>query len=399
MKLKNFFLFVVGIVIVACSNNDDVIDNDPGASWLADAPSTEVYVGVENRGDLQKATVKTRAVNPLAPVVNVGYFNVKVDPRLGYNTSASSFYSVVKNGMIYTDCPFLTTENAPLVGKYLLSTNGSGLRTLIAAGDTTTTSVLRTLNKPRNKKISPTVVEDNIHVIWYFAKYIDSGKGKGWHVDGMLTDKTDIKAACDACNDEGFAPITFGESEGTEQLSYSELIARYKTIYNIKPIDKTLGVDIHQQKHNDWGEIKTSIHLNEAKDVTITLPVSKEYTVEGQNIGVVVKEYGKLYEVQTYNENIGSEVNVKTERLDNKVVITITGVSDKLLKALERRYNSGLTVEVHTFYTLNDKAGNDCKPSVWTALKNSTVSYDGNVKGQITSAFNENDAIEIGRQQ
>lgn len=397
MKLRNIFILFAGCVMASCSNNDDVAETTPDASWLAGAPSTTVYVGADNRGDLQEVAAKTRATNPLAPVANVSYFNLKVDPRLGYNTLPSTFYSVVKNGMVYTDCPFLTTENTPMVGKYLLSTNGTGLRTLIAAGDTTTTSVLRVLNKPRNKKISSTVVDSNIHVIWYFAKYMDSGRGKGWHIDGLLTDKTDIKAACEACVDEGFAPITFGESDGTEQLSYDEVIARYKTIYNIKPIDKTLGVDIHQQEHSNWGEIKTSIHLNEAKNVTITLPVGKEYTVEGQDMGEVVKEYGKLYDVQTYNENIGSEVSVKTERLDDKVVITVSGVSDELLKALERRYNSGITVEVHTFYTLNDKSGNDCKPSVWAALKQSTVSYEGNVRGQITSAFNDSDVVKIER--
>ena len=390
MNTKTLFLLLLGGLMMSCSGNEDELN-----SYLKSAPKTVVYIGSDNRGDLQQAEMMTRAVNPLAPVANVAFFNVKVDPRLGYNTSSTTYYTVSYKGSLYTDCPFLTTENTPLVGKYLLSTNGSGLRTLVASGDTTTAFVIRNLRVARNKKISSTVVEKNIHVIWYFAKYFESGRGKGWHIDGLLTDKTDIKAACEASQDEGFGAITFGESEGKEQLSYNDLISRYKTIYNIKPIDKTLGVDIHQQEHNDWGEIKTSVHLNEAKSVTITLPVGDEYTVEGQDMGEVVKEYGKLYNVQTYNATIGSNVNVKTERLKDKVVITITGVSDELLKALERRYNSGLTVEVHTFYTLKDKSGKDCKPDVWTALKKSTVNYEGSMKGQITSAFNENDAVEI----
>lgn len=383
--------------MASCSSSDDFTPTESGDSLLEGAPSTEVYVGVDNRGDLKKVGPKVRAASPLTPVENVPYFAVKVDPRLGYNTSVTTYYPAVKNGMLYTDCPFLTEDDTPLVGRFMLSTDGTGLRTLIAAGDTATASVVRTMNRSRTNPVSSTVVEENIHVIWYMAKDIVSGNGKGWHIDGLLTDKEDLKSACEACENEGFGTITFGESEAAEQLTYDELVARYKTVYNIKPIDKALGVDIHQQEHKDWGEIKTSIHLNEAKDVKITLPVGSEYTVEGQDMGVVVKEFGSLYNVLTYNENIGSEVNVTTERLDDEVVITVTGVSDELIKALERRYNSGLTIEVHTFYTQKDAIGKNCIPAVWSALRQSTVTYDGNVKGQITTAFDAEDVVRLDK--
>ena len=92
----------------------------------------------------------------------------------------------------------------------------------------------------------------------------------GWHVNGLLTDKDDIKAACDACKNEGFQEITFGENDGKRQLTYQQLADYYPAIYNIKPIDPTLLVDIHQQEHSSWGEIKTSVHIKEAKDVKVS---------------------------------------------------------------------------------------------------------------------------------
>lgn len=234
------------------------------------------------------------------------------------------------------------------------------------------------------------MVEDNIHVVWYLAKDMNNG----WHIDGLLTDKVDIKEACDACRDEGFGEITFGENGS--QLTYDELMAFFPVNYKIKPLDKTLGVDIHQQKHDKWGEIKTSVHIKEAKDVTINIPVSKDYTLENADNNVLTRYFEKYYEVQNYDETIGASVKVIVERLANGVTISITGVTEDLVKALERRYNDGLTVEIHTFYKLTDAKGeSDYKAAVWNSVKNSKVTYGGDVKGQITSAFYANDKVEI----
>lgn len=404
MKAKLLFLMFASGLFASCSSSDDGGDtNTSGAGngklekYLANAPGTEVYVGVESLNNIdkvdniEKVGASTRAENPLAPVVNVNYFNVKVDPRLGYNVSPSTYVGVVSKGMLYKDCPFVDIYDGN-DNTYLFSTNGTGLRTLIAAGDTTTASVVRKVASlyKRNRPQSPTLVEENIHVIWYLSKHMNNG----WHIDGLLTDKADIKDACDACRDEGFQKITFGKDG--RQITYEELVEYMPMIHNLKPIDKTLNVDIAQQNHSDWGEIKTTIHVKEAKDVTVYLPVSKAYTLENADTNEVVKYFQKTYEVQDYNGAIGSDVNVTVKRIDTGVTITITGITDELLKALERRYNDGLTVEVHTFYKLTDENGvGDYKQAVWQSLKESTVSYDGAKSGQITSAFYETEKVEI----
>jgi hypothetical protein len=314
----------------------------------------------------------------LSPIAEVQYFDVKVDPRLGFNVAPNKYVNVMKNAKVYTDCPYITL-NKDKNFDFLLSTDGSGLRTLIAAGDTTTATVVNKLTKwcGRTNPVSPTVVEKNIHVIWYLAKSMENG----WHVNGLLTDKDDIKAACDACKNEGFQEITFGENDGKRQLTYQQLADYYPAIYNIKPIDPTLLVDIHQQEHSSWGEIKTSVHIKEAKDVKVFLPVSIDYTVEGAESAALVRYFEKYFEVQDLDAAIGANVNLTIERQATGITINITGVTKELLKALERRYNDGLTIEIHSYYKLSDKEGkSDYIAPVWSALKNSTVTYDGVIK-------------------
>jgi len=173
------------------------------------------------------------------------------------------------------------------------------------------------------------------------------------------------------------------------QLTYQQLADYYPTIYNIKPIDPTLLVDIHQQKHSSWGEIKTSVHIKEAKDVKVFLPVGIDYTVEGVESATLVRYFEKYFEVQDYDATIGANVKLTVERQAAGITINVTGVTKELLKALERRYNDGLTIEIHSYYKLSDKNGeSDYIAPVWSALKNSTVTYDGDVKYRITSAFN-----------
>ena len=114
MKAKLLLLMLASGLFAACSSSDDGGGTTPGgtntdlAKYLANAPGTEVYVGVEALNNMEQVGASTRAENPLAPVVNVDHFNVKVDPRLGYNVSPSTYvYSVVSNGKLYKDCPFV----------------------------------------------------------------------------------------------------------------------------------------------------------------------------------------------------------------------------------------------------------------------------------------------------
>ena len=164
MKLQKLMLAIAAVgALTACSNSEENgIDN----SWLANAPGTEVYMGVDALNNLTKVGTSSRAArfssrateNPLAPVTEVRYFNVKVDPRLGYDVKPNTYSSVGNGVKVYTDCPFITV-NKNKNYSYLLSTDGSGLRTLFAAGDTTSANVIKKISAwyKRNQPISPKV--------------------------------------------------------------------------------------------------------------------------------------------------------------------------------------------------------------------------------------------------
>ena len=155
---KLFFLFAAVAAFTACSSSEETNGTDD--SLLANAPQTEVYMGVDVLNNYQKVNAVTRAANPLSPTANVNYFNVKVDPRLGFNVAPNKYVGVMNNGKVYTDCPYITI-NKDKNFDYLLSTNGSGLRTLIAAGDTTTATIVKKLTSwcGRTNPVSPTVVK------------------------------------------------------------------------------------------------------------------------------------------------------------------------------------------------------------------------------------------------
>lgn len=103
---KLFFLFAAVAAFTACSNSEETNGTDD--SLLANAPQTEVYMGVDVLNNYQKVNAVTRAANPLSPTANVNYFNVKVDPRLGFNLAPNKYVGVMNNGKVYTDCPYIT---------------------------------------------------------------------------------------------------------------------------------------------------------------------------------------------------------------------------------------------------------------------------------------------------
>ena len=378
---KYTLILAAACSFAACSTHDD--SNLENKDVLADTPATQVYMGIDAINDLQMINASTRAVESLSPIVKISYFNVKVDPRLGYTIAPNKYATLVPNGKAYTDCPFITI-NKGNDNSYFLSSDGSAMKTLIAAGDTATSQVIKRLSNyySRTNPISSTVVEDKIHVVWYLAKDMNNG----WHIDGLLTDKEDLKSACEACRAEGFGEITFGENGA--QLTYEQFMDYFPVDYRIKPLDKTLIADIHQQQHNTWGEIKTSLHIKEAKDVSVFIPVGSAYTLGNVEANVRARYFEKYFQIDEYEKAVGSKIAVKVEDKNEGIEITVTGVTDELVKALERRYNDGLTIEIHSFYKLagNNGVDNFTAP-VWEALKKSVVIYEGNKNVSISSAY------------
>lgn len=407
MKLKNLmFVMAAASVLTACSNSDaDSITGGSDSSKYSGSEysnftGTQASIGVEKLG-LATMTTRSTALPDYTTAFTSGTatatYKVTVDPRMGYGDNAVAELSG-EAYKIYTDVPTDTTsESTDHV--YVMSTDGTGVTPFLVsvpAVDAVTSAVTteydaakkaESVNQPTTWK--DTTIENKTKVIWYLAEQVDNS----WTVYGILTDRADLKSVKDICEaDKKTAPTFKGKS-------YDELVTYYKKNTNISDLDKTLRYDIHQQEHATWGEIKTSLHIMQTGDVTVTLPIKSCYTLDATKDAQgkktieeakYVKAFGQLFTCNGSN----SEVKVTVTPGTDNVVIKVSGITEELLKTAARKYNDGITVEVHTFYKLtgDDACGEykdkDLKETIWTALKTSTVSCpDDNKDGQITSAY------------
>ena len=207
---------------------------------------------------------------------------------------------------------------------------------------------------------------DNVKIIWYVVKRqkeVDLGTADYWHVDGLVTfpDVDDIDDVPDSEPDD---------------IDYFNDDPDWK--------DGEVEVDIHQQEHLNWNEIKTSIHIREAVDVTVEIPIGDQYLAEADDFRIRV--WTAYYTI----DNTEYPVTITTKHFVNKIVIKVTGVTQELIdKAKTQSDGDGITVEVNSYYE------NITHELAWEKLKKATVTTDAktNIRGQITSAFfTENDS-------
>lgn len=185
----------------------------------------------------------------------------------------------------------------------------------------------------------------NSHVLWYVVKEV--GMQYGWHVNGVIT-----------------------EQEVPD--------------YRLDPAQKipdNVEIDIHQQEHYDWDEIKTSIHIRNACDsITINLPLSYDNIIEQDDFDIRIFEY-------YYTED--TVITHKVIHDENGITIKINNIPASMIARLKSLYGDGITVEIHSY----------CKNSdYWEELKNSCVVKTGKpcqINGQITSAFRPGEKVEI----
>ena len=154
--------------------------------------------------------------------------------------------------------------------------------------------------------------------------------------------------------------------------------------YRLDPAQKipdNVEIDIHQQEHYDWDEIKTSIHIRNACDsITINLPLSYENIIEQDDFDIRIFEY-------YYTED--TVITHKVIHDENGITIKINNIPASMIARLKSLYGDGITVEIHSY----------CKNSdYWEELKNSCVVKTGKpcqINGQITSAFRPGEKVEI----
>ena len=398
MRLKTFLLFII-CGICSCSNNDvdDVIANQ---SQL-EKPSTEIFVQGQKleSGNAQSEVTRfaqsrvnvASGVTYSWPYINTAEgwetarFSIRADGTLpGYIDQSSALYygrpagKQGKNrGRIASIYPYghyndrdydyykKGQKTGNNIGLFRYVYDPDGMKTQLSIleqpsvidilGDEKAdleAAIAKGQNITKNQKALDDVnslIEKgeeylNSHILWYTVKEV-GGKNL-WHVNGIIVDYIVPDARAD-----GFANIP-----------------------------DNVEVDIHQQIHKDWNEIKTSIHIRtDCESVKINIPLEYEDIIEQDDFNIRV--FGFYYKEYTINHTITHD--------SKGITIEINNIPGSLIKELKDNYGDGLTVEIHSYCTKED---------IWEQLSKSCVEKTGKpctVNGQITTAFDENKKVGI----
>lgn len=378
----------------ACSNNDnDITPATPAIAADSEKPATEIFVQgqrLEEAAQTKAAAGQSRVNVPDEPQTYAKYpyantaegwevarFSIRVDGTIpGYIDQSSTLYygrPVGKQGRNrgrvssaypygrYNDRDFDYTKVSQKTG------NNIGLfRYVLDPDKDSHKAQLAILEQPSVVDILQDEIDDNKkdlnkanewmaleaanpgyldkHVHWYVVKEV-AGKGY-WHVNGVIVDEEVPDA-----RSNGFANV---------------------------PND--LEIDIHQQIHQDWNEIKTSVHIRtDCESVKINIPLSYEDIIEQDDFAIRVYDF--YYKEYAISHTITHDAN--------GITIEISNIPADLIQELKDNYGDGLTVEIHSYCTKQD---------IWERLSQSKVVKLGKpctVKGQVTSAYRDGEKVQL----
>lgn len=262
--------------------------------------------------------------------------------------------------------------------KYIYSKDGSSVESLILE-QPTLEDLVNADKGPGNDFTGFLQHKDELHFLWYVCKRQDADKC--WHIDGILTSKT--------------------RTNIMETIYGEEIAENYKTMVDDEgSVVKTGGVevDIHQQLHTDWNEIKTSIHIRDTVNCQIVLPLPLEIQAQVDDFSI---RSGFVYESIKKSITIGEktfDVHFDVAHEERGVVITISAADKELLKAAREAYMDGITFEIHSYVKQETE-----RDAIWNYIKSSKLrtSFSDtftdvqvtNVKGQITNYFSEDKVL------
>lgn len=342
-------LFLINVFFVGCNN--DLINKLDAQNKTK--PATEVYVQGQKVAGTRAGTTQ----------IEDAYFFIRVDNRIpGAGSYPSSAYfpqtaigeSVFASGNKGTvDLSYPSWSNNSTFPMYVYDT--SGIATEKAIGNQPTLKDLLKANKNFSYDVSK-INTESLKVIWYIAKKQDGV----WHVDGVLTDKSTE----DATDVPGIGEDIAKDNKDLDNKKEESTIPAES--------NGNIEVDIHQQEHKDWQEIKTSVHVRDLVDkVTVEIPLEYENITEADD-----------FAIRTYDLQLGSKVfingteyaldstnpvKVTVEHQADKAVFTIECTDAKYLAALRKEYGDGVTVEIHTY------GKGLTNEQIWEKLKKATV--------------------------
>lgn len=364
--MKKLLLGLMSVfALMACSDDDGIISGQ-GSSKKTE-PSTEVYVQGQSltATSLRSTMAKYERMESEAQTEKA-WFYIRIDnriPRMGecpsemywpQERNGESTFSQLNAGTVDLTFPYYETND--IYPFYVYDTKGEA--TLPAIVDMPSLKDILAANRNDRFHLSE-INTDTLKVIWYVVK---KTYGK-IHVDGVLTGKSTQDVT---------------EVPGIEKDT--TLINKDDTKLN-PDSDGNVEVDIHQQEHKDWDEIKTTIHVRDLVDsVKVTIPIGRDNMAEADDFAI--REYNYFYTIN--NVPATTPVTVRVEHQDGKMVITVVCTDEQYLQSLRETYKDGFTVEVHSYTKGMEKAdvwAQLQQAEVWTAKKTNLI-----FKGA-TSAF------------
>lgn len=253
--------------------------------------------------------------------------------------------------------------------KYIYARDGKAVQSIITK-EPTLEDLVKANQKPGDDLSGYLAKKDSLHFIWYICKKQDADRV--WHIDGVLTsiDRTDV------------SETDYGKDIETRYPD--DVFTEDSTNVNR---NGHIEIDIHQQEHKDWNEIKTSIHLRDTVAVDVYLPVKYELLADDFAI-----RSGIDYEYITEVKNAQLTINGVTYELVAEIEHKTDGIyihiepNKEALRAARECYDDGITYEIHNYVSplIDEQA-------VWDMVKNSTYSVNPYTKliGRVTSALFE----------
>lgn len=359
MIMKKLFLFLVAsLFLVSCGEDANVTGSgeNTGNEPSATARTTEVYVQGQNLAP------STRAVSDNT---ETAHFFLRIDNRIpdkdGNHSYPSNLYWPKKagntgdvtviakgnEGTIDMSYPYWTISGS---SRYIYDSTGMSVTN--ALKKIPSWSDLIAANEDHTKGVDD-IDFSKYKVIWYVIKK----ENNGWHVDGVLTllDTKDV-------ND--IPGITITEDKKMENSKKEEPEAGLES--------GNVEVDIHEQLHKDWDEVKTSIHVRDLVDeVKVEIPIEQENMAPSDDFAIRTYDYAlesKVYiKGKEYDLGTGNPIKVTVEHQTGKLVITIMNINHEYIKGLQEQYGDGITVEVHSY------PRNLSKDVIFNKIKQSTV--------------------------
>lgn len=377
--MKKLILFMMAVLCLSSCGEDANVTGGEQTIDPAPAPNrtTQVYVMGKDVSGTSRAMMRAASTN-----TKQAHFFIRIDRRIpGYESCPSTNYwpqtssgrsllDAGNTGTVDLDYPYWKYAGGS-VGQYVYDSTGKAVTEALAD----VPSIESILNANKNTKYKFDNLDySKLKVIWYVAK---SGESNGWHVDGVLTDVNtkDVTEIPD---------IKIDEDKNLDNSKKDE---------PVESLDKgNVEVNIHEQLHKDWDEIKTSIHIRDLVDeVKVEIPIGQDNMVPSDDFAIRTYDYelNKVYIKGSEYELAGSKpIKVQVEHQSDKIVITVSDINHEYIKKLVEAYGDGITVEVHSYPQLLEK------DAIWNMLWNSAANKS-NCKVTVKPAAYDSEKIKL----